>query len=118
MNGLGQLQIAIPSPDSLSAAPIGVLFLSDAKEDKVFNMQPAQRVLHTLGNLQTGDALKNARTSDNKPLFSDSIKQKHGDNFSQVADILAKVPEMVASIESSTGSGHTPHAKDEITIAW
>lgn len=117
VNALGQLQIIVPAPDSLGAAPIGVKFMPDTNEPKTFSVQPAQRILHTLGKLKTGDALKNARTSDNRPFFSDALKLRHGDKFNQAADVFSKVPLMVASTESEEVN-KAPEEAEEITVAW
>jgi hypothetical protein len=119
VNEFGQLQIVVPSSDSLGAAPISIKFMPDTGETNIFKIQPAQRVLHTLGKLKTGDALKNAQSSDGRPLFSDAMKQKNGDKFDQAAEIFSKVPLMVATTDADdenikkAGEGH-----EEMTIAW
>ena len=117
VNQYGQLQIVIPTRDSMSAAPIKVRFLPDTHESRVFNIQPAQRVLHTFGSFKSGDSLKNAKTSDSRPFFSEEMKQKHKDSFDQAAGVFARLPLMVASSES-TEVEHSPKDQDEITIAW
>ena len=119
VNEFGQLQIVVPSSGSFGAAPISIKFMPDTGETKVFKIQPAQRVLHTLGKLRTGDDLRNAHSSDGRPLFSEVLKQKNAENFDQAAEIFSRVPLMVASTDADeedikkAGKTHK-----EMTVVW
>jgi hypothetical protein len=116
-NSFGQLQIAVPSADSLGAEPISIKFMPDTNETQIYNIQPAQRILHNLGQLKTGEALKNAKTYDNRPLFSEAVKSKQRESFDQAAEVFSKLPDMIAATHSSKPmSGEGAHK--EIAVAW
>ncbi|CAM1505029.1 Fc.00g106660.m01.CDS01 [Cosmosporella sp. VM-42] len=115
-NQFGQLQIAIPSGNSLGAAPVEVKFGPSTGDSKTYLIQPAQRVLHTMSSLSNGDALKNAQTSDNRPFFSEDMKQKHHDKFNDAASALSRVPEMVSATQS--GGKPSSSSSESMIIAW
>ncbi|ORX98814.1 hypothetical protein BCR34DRAFT_628299 [Clohesyomyces aquaticus] len=114
----GRLQIVIPASGGLGAAPIGLQFLPDSSETRVFYIQPAQRVLNALSSLKTGDDLKNAKTSDGRSLFS-SPEDHPQENFDQVAQVFANVPAMITAFDPSAMPGpHPPASNLDTTIAW
>jgi hypothetical protein len=115
-NNFGQLQVVIPAPESVSGNPIGIRFMPETGEGRVFVVQSAQRVFHRLGQLNTADALKNAVKSDNTPLFSQSMKEKHADTFETAAQVFSKVPSMLQNVQS--GQAPLSENSNEITLAW
>ncbi|KAF5647296.1 putative RNA-directed DNA polymerase from transposon X-element [Fusarium sp. NRRL 52700] len=77
VNQFGQLHIAIPVGNSLGASPIGLSFLPGSEETRVFNIQPSQHILTILSGFKDGDALKSAKTTDGRSLFSDAAAESH-----------------------------------------
>ncbi|KAG5753245.1 hypothetical protein H9Q70_004091 [Fusarium xylarioides] len=100
VNQFGQLHIAIPVGNSLGASPISLSFLPGSEETKVFNIQPTQRILHALSGFKDGDALKNAKTTDGRSLFSDAVRREHRDKFDEAAGVFSRFPLMMKAAES------------------
>lgn len=118
VNAFGQLQIVVPAADALGAAPIGIKFMPETGETSTFYIQPAQRILHILGTLKTGDQLREARTSDNRPFFPSSMKEKNRDKFDTAAQLLSQVPAMIAAADGQIPAGDSLTKGQDITIDW
>ncbi len=95
----GRMQIVVPVSNGLGVAPIGLRFLPDALEPRVFYIQPAQRVLDVLSSLKTGEDLKNAKTADGRYLFPASAGNHSQESFNQVAQVFANLPAMVKAVD-------------------
>lgn len=116
VNQFGQLQIAIPIGNLLGASPISLSFLAGSGETKLFNIQPAQRILHALSGFTTGDALRDAKFSDGRSLFSDAVRREHSGRFDDAAEVFSKLPLMMEAAESQA---ELPTAEnEEKAIIW
>ncbi|EHK96089.1 hypothetical protein M7I_8224 [Glarea lozoyensis 74030] len=115
----GRLEIVIPVSSGLGAAPIGLRFLADTSETRIFQIQPAQKVLSAISSLKTGNDLKNATSPDGRPLFPQSAKDQSQDNFDQVAQVFANVPAMITAIDpNATPDSPLAPSKLDTVIVW
>lgn len=118
VNAFGQLQIAIPAPESLGAEPVNINFMADTNDAETYKVQPAQRILYNLSQLKTSSALKNAKTYDGRALFSEEQKTKNAEHFDQAAACFAELPNMLGAVNSKDGNAGAGGDQHEITVAW
>ncbi|KAF3228759.1 hypothetical protein TWF106_006279 [Orbilia oligospora] len=120
LNQRGQLQIAIPIPDSstLGVSPVCIRFLPESGEANEFPVQPSQRILHVFKNLNTAESLRDARGQDGRALFSNEQKTKHKDNFGQLAEVLSRAPSLAGSNDLEPAKVTPASAADDYTINW
>lgn len=114
----GQIKIAIALQDGISAADITVSLheSSVTKPSERHVIHPVARALKTFESVKSGADIKNAVTTDGRPLFSAEKKNSLSlKDLDQAASMLKQVPHAVKNL-ALPGTGQ-PVAED-IELCW
>ncbi|KDQ12832.1 hypothetical protein BOTBODRAFT_403108 [Botryobasidium botryosum FD-172 SS1] len=93
----GNLRVVIQARNEL-ASPTITATLKNFNQSSSFTIQPRQRLLRQWGRFKSGSDLKNAKSTDGKPVFSSADKIDDA-SFDAVGGLLAKVPDVVAAVD-------------------
>ena len=85
---------------------------TEAEKAKVYNIQPAQRVIRQLGQIRSASDLKNARQTDGRAVFA--LDTASDQDFESMAGMLKQFPDMMNSVSSGIENevGAVPEATD------
>lgn len=115
-NELGQLKIVLPLQHGINATDITISAQSPREYGQTHLVRSCSRALHTFNSIQNGSDIKNAVTTDGRPIFNESSRRNLSDDSLNSA---ASIFKMIPSVSHGQDTLIAPRVEaEDIILCW